>query len=426
MLWQIVLSVILAFAGFGVHRALKAKRVSAPTVPLHVEDMEGSEIVDDVKTSIDTIFAIGDLHGDARCAREWVEATGLVQIDEDSMRWTDPGARLVFLGDYCDKGPTSKQVIEFVKSLTDTFPNEVKAAMGNHELELLLDREGSGARSRMYFQLPYATVHPDEYLNYMNTENVTENTTMALNLLYNLARDEIYAKNKLRSTDFSPRGPKSVTNLIVNATEQEIVRTELEKMQDAYINAYKSTTELGHWVEQRDIVIEMEGMLFLHAGIQEALFTIPDGLTGLEDMLSLNEEFKEVIGSGYANEWMKTLRGQMLYDLVQYRGNHQNCLEVENVLERLGGTRIIVGHTPDDSVRVKCGGKFIAADSALGRWIRTNGNQYCRGDVTELSSNRQFKCDAIEDRCGGQILKMEKNNGGDNGGDGWTISTLEI
>ncbi len=45
------------------------------------------------------------------------------------------------MGDYVDKGPTAKQVVEFVKDLTTTFPTKVTAILGNHELELLRDRD---------------------------------------------------------------------------------------------------------------------------------------------------------------------------------------------------------------------------------------------------------------------------------------------
>ena len=95
-----------------------------------------------------------------------MERTGL--IDESTGRWSDPTSHLIFVGDYVDKGPTSRQVVELVKSLTERYPEQVTALLGNHEMELLLDRDrsrwdmwgGSG-----YFGLAYASVHPAEYLH---------------------------------------------------------------------------------------------------------------------------------------------------------------------------------------------------------------------------------------------------------------------
>jgi predicted MPP superfamily phosphohydrolase len=52
-------------------------------------------------------------------------------------KWIDDKSTLVFMGDYVDKGPTSKHTVEFVKNLTTAFPTKVTAILGNHELELL-------------------------------------------------------------------------------------------------------------------------------------------------------------------------------------------------------------------------------------------------------------------------------------------------
>lgn len=84
------------------------------------------------------VYAIGDLHGDVECAKQWVRRTGVV--DETTNQWKNDQTRLVFLGDYIDKGITSKQTVEYVKSLTEQFPSYVTAIVGNHELELLRDR----------------------------------------------------------------------------------------------------------------------------------------------------------------------------------------------------------------------------------------------------------------------------------------------
>ena len=61
------------------------------------------------------VFIIGDLHGDAECAEHWVQRTGL--IDKATGDWSDPTSHLIFVGDYVDKGPTSRQVVELVKEI---------------------------------------------------------------------------------------------------------------------------------------------------------------------------------------------------------------------------------------------------------------------------------------------------------------------
>jgi Calcineurin-like phosphoesterase len=107
-------------------------------------------------SSVLTIYAIGDLHGDVECARQWVARTNVLRRSDEAttaaatttsddetngpLVWRDDNTRLVFLGDYVDKGITAKQTVKYVKYLTETYPDYVTAIMGNHELELLRDR----------------------------------------------------------------------------------------------------------------------------------------------------------------------------------------------------------------------------------------------------------------------------------------------
>lgn len=73
----------------------------------------------------DRVFAIGDIHG---CAAEL----------EDLLRLMDPKENdlVVFLGDYIDRGPDSRRVIDIILALGAKC--EVVALRGNHE-QMLLD-----------------------------------------------------------------------------------------------------------------------------------------------------------------------------------------------------------------------------------------------------------------------------------------------
>ncbi|PII83007.1 hypothetical protein BMH32_10245 [Leucobacter sp. OLJS4] len=55
----------------------------------------------------------------------------------------DPGAQLVLLGDYVDRGPSSRQVLERVCSLQQEHSERVVALLGNHDCWMLdwLDAE---------------------------------------------------------------------------------------------------------------------------------------------------------------------------------------------------------------------------------------------------------------------------------------------
>jgi serine/threonine protein phosphatase 1 len=73
-------------------------------------------------------FAIGDIHGDLEHLRTlWSRLPELTSDDT-----------IVFLGDYIDRGPDSRSVVEFVRQRSDHTPARIVTLMGNHE-QILLD-----------------------------------------------------------------------------------------------------------------------------------------------------------------------------------------------------------------------------------------------------------------------------------------------
>jgi serine/threonine protein phosphatase 1 len=68
------------------------------------------------------IFAIGDIHGYLNKLRALMS-----KISPDPER-----DQLVFLGDYVDRGPQSREVVDYILELQWLYPNTV-CLMGNHE-----------------------------------------------------------------------------------------------------------------------------------------------------------------------------------------------------------------------------------------------------------------------------------------------------
>jgi serine/threonine protein phosphatase 1 len=68
-------------------------------------------------------FAIGDIHGDLESLKRIFSRLPSLEADDT----------VVFVGDYVDRGPSSAQVIEFVRGLAKTGPARVVALRGNHE-----------------------------------------------------------------------------------------------------------------------------------------------------------------------------------------------------------------------------------------------------------------------------------------------------
>ena len=85
------------------------------------------------------ILAVGDIHGRADLLRRLLREV-LPEMPQ--------GTRLVFLGDYIDRGPDSAQVVEALIRLEDMRPRPV-FLLGNHE-RMLLDAWG-GFRPNLFF-----------------------------------------------------------------------------------------------------------------------------------------------------------------------------------------------------------------------------------------------------------------------------------
>ena len=68
-------------------------------------------------------FVIGDIHGDIRALHAVIAKLPV----------PDPQDTFVFLGDYLDRGPASKDVIQFVRTLQRKADFQVVCLRGNHE-----------------------------------------------------------------------------------------------------------------------------------------------------------------------------------------------------------------------------------------------------------------------------------------------------
>ena len=70
-------------------------------------------------------YAIGDIHG---CLDKLASLVKQCQLDAGAL-----AAKFVFLGDYIDRGPDSRGVVEFLIQLQSQKPTQIICLAGNHE-----------------------------------------------------------------------------------------------------------------------------------------------------------------------------------------------------------------------------------------------------------------------------------------------------
>ena len=117
---------------------------------------------------------------------------------------------------------------------------------------------------------------------------------------------------------------------------------------------------------------------------------------------------------------------ELATEIVEYRGLHDSyaaryrdehlrrgtsagqvaCDRVAAVLQKLNASRIAVGHTPEDNVRIRCGGRLLALDSTLSRSFRAHGNFYCNAESERADPHI---CPPRRDVCEGQIVRLERS-----------------
>ncbi|GAB5448069.1 metallophosphoesterase [Gymnodinialimonas sp.] len=92
----------------------------------------------------EVVYVVGDIHGSI----DKLE-TLLNRIDADTAAHAGVDSKVVFVGDFIDRGEASADVLRFMAHVTTTYPDKLIGLMGNHErmlLDFLSDPTGSAKR----------------------------------------------------------------------------------------------------------------------------------------------------------------------------------------------------------------------------------------------------------------------------------------
>ncbi len=107
------------------------------------------------REAVRRLIGIGDIHGCYDLLLDLVERNIIFDPEED---------RLVFLGDYLDRGANSKEVVEYVSGLKKHYPGQIILLKGNHEdlalkaLQCTGDKDCKNAKLHWFLNGGQATV----------------------------------------------------------------------------------------------------------------------------------------------------------------------------------------------------------------------------------------------------------------------------
>lgn len=190
----------------------------------------------------DRVLAIGDIHGDFEALTGILRDIGL--IDEDN-HWVGGDTTLVQTGDFTDRGPDVRKVMDLLMRLQDEAAEQggrVEVLLANHEGMNLVDfwRDNS----------------PADYEGF--ADEMSEERQDA-------AYDEYVAMARRRAKALDEREP-DFTSEVRGKWLKEHPLGFVERME-----AFGPDGVYGQWLRQRPTVVRIDDTIFVHGGINQKL-----------------------------------------------------------------------------------------------------------------------------------------------------------
>ena len=347
----------------------------------------------------DRIIGIADIHGNLDGFTRLLQQTGLVG---EELEWTGGRATLVQTGDYTDRGPEVRRVMDLLMSLEERASKgggEAIILMGNHEMMNLIGH--------------HTDVTAADYASFADS------------------RSEQRRKSAYRAFKDFQKGRAKRLNLQRPSFTPEMETAWMDAHPLGFVErreAFSPNGIYGKWLRKRRVVVKENDTIFLHAGINplvshlsidainERVWKELDRFDRIKEYLvdqemaldfftlndllaSVREEFgtlkmeifdktaaavekgKKYSPSRRARTDMEVLEslleiGQWLTihpdGILWFRGyarwtDQEGHPQVEALLKEYGARHFFVGHTPQQGGRIhsRFGGRIFLADTGM-------------------------------------------------------------
>jgi len=277
-------------------------------------DAKAEKIDDYHWTGVERVVVIADLHGDYGQYIKVLESAGLI---DKKGKWSGGQTHLVQTGDITDRGADSRKIIDHLVKLSKQAKKSggyVHLLIGNHETMNVIG------------DLRY--VSPGEFAAF-----ASKNAARLQNMQWERQVEWMRANNP----DFEELDLEAFRK----EWEQQVPLGWVEHRQ-----AWSLNGEYGKWVKENPVAIQINDTLFLHGGISAKYckFSL-QSLT--EQVISAMENFDPsittILDDPLGPVWY---RGLALED----EANDIYSQTLDNILNRYGVKRIVVGHTPTGGV----------------------------------------------------------------------------
>jgi 3',5'-cyclic AMP phosphodiesterase CpdA len=303
--------------------SIGAEPIAPPTAPAAVSSCA-------VETS-DRIVAIGDVHG---AYEAFVRILQEAKLIDGRRRWAGGRAHLVQTGDVVDRGKDSRRVMDLLRTLESDAAKaggRVHALVGNHEA------------MRAYGIMRDAS--PGEYSAFQTPESVD-------------LRDSAYDYLVRENTD---RARKEGRKFDVNEFKKVfLANNPLGAIEMNF--AFGPKGEYGRWIRGHDVMVRINGIVFLHGGLTPAAAAL-----GCD---AINAAARKELESGAppADQERSLTTGPD--GPLWYRGladGGASAADVEAVLKAMQARALVIGHTVADDYRItsKFGGRVVQIDTGM-------------------------------------------------------------
>jgi hypothetical protein len=279
------------------------------------------------------IVAVGDVHGAHDRFVEILRHAGLI---DDRERWIGGEAVLVQTGDVLDRGPDSRRTLDLLRRLGRDAPRaggQVHALLGNHEV------------MRMVGDWRYVSAGEYEAFRDAFSRDLRER-------LYDVVADR--AAREARA-----EGRRHDASAFRTLFLEEVPLGYIEMRQ-----AFEPSGDYGRWLRERPVVVTVNGILFLHGGISEAVASL--GCEGINETIR-----RELAGPLPAperlQEWLSTQEeGPLWYRGLAHEPEDTFAPTLDAILHHMDARAVVVGHTPSlAGITTRFDGRVILIDTGM-------------------------------------------------------------
>ena len=276
-------------------------------------DAKAKKIDDYHWTGVERVVAIGDLHGDYGRYIDVMKSAGLIN---KSGKWSGGKTHLVQTGDITDRGADSRKIIDHLVKLSKQAKKKggyVHLLIGNHETMNVVG------------DLRY--VSPGEYAAF-----ATQNSPR----LQNMQWERQVEWMQVNTPEFAE-------------IDLEAYRIEWDKQVPLgwveHRQAWSFNGKYGKWVEGSHVAIQVNDTIYLHGGISEKYCKFSLQSLTEQVLAAMQNHDPSVISA------MNDPLGPVWYrGLAQEEETELFSQTLDNILDRYGAKRIVIGHTPTGGV----------------------------------------------------------------------------